>query len=47
MGVWRQGSEDEDEDMSDLDEEEEEEEEEEFCPPGCDPALFEQVSTVA
>ncbi|KAJ1483700.1 hypothetical protein T484DRAFT_1949413 [Baffinella frigidus] len=38
-----EGSEDEDEDMSDLDEEEEEEEEEEFCPPGCDPALFEQV----
>mmetsp|Transcript_35408 Transcript_35408/g.86233 ORF Transcript_35408/g.86233 Transcript_35408/m.86233 type:complete len:323 (-) Transcript_35408:76-1044(-) len=28
--------------MSDLDEEEEEEEEE-FCPPGCDPALYEQV----
>jgi len=36
--------EDEDEDdMSDFDEEEEEEEEEEFCPPGCDPSLFEQV----
>ena len=38
-----EGSEDEDEDLSDLDEEEEEDEEEEFCPPGCDPALFEQV----
>ena len=37
------GSEEEsDEDMSDLDEEEEEEEED-FCPPGCEPALFEQV----
>ena len=39
------GSEDEEEeeeDMSDLDEEEEEEEED-FCPPGCEPALFEQV----
>ena len=36
--------EDEDEDdMSDFDEEEEEEEEEEFCPPGCDPSLFDQV----
>ena len=33
---------DDDEDMSDLDEEEEEEEED-FCPPGCEPALFEQV----
>jgi exonuclease VII small subunit len=36
------GSEESDEDMSDLDEEEEEEEED-FCPPGCEPALFEQV----
>jgi len=35
--------EDEDEEMSDLDEEEEEEEEEDFCPPGCEPSLFEQV----
>ena len=34
--------EDSEEDMSDLDEEEEEEEED-FCPPGCEPSLFEQV----
>jgi len=40
-----EGEEDEEDedDMSDFDEEEEEEEEEEFCPPGCDPSLFEQV----
>ena len=42
-GDQESGSEeDSDEDMSDLDEEEEEEEED-FCPPGCEPALFEQV----
>lgn len=36
------GSDESEGDLSDLDEEEEEEEEE-FCPPGCDPALYEQV----
>ena len=45
-GEEEDGSEEEDsdeDDMSDLDEDEEEEEEEDFCPPGCEPALFEQV----
>ena len=34
--------EEEDEDLSDLDDLDDEDEEE-FCPPGCDPALYEQV----
>jgi cilia- and flagella-associated protein 44 len=42
-GDGEEEEEDDDDDLDDLDDLEDDDQEEEFCPPGCDPSLYEQV----